>query len=211
MLALDDTIAAIASTPNGAARGIVRLSGPSAMDVIARCFTSANRSVKLSHMRSARLVTGEINAGGPRLPADLYLWPTRQSFTRQPIAEIHTFGSTPILEIIVRALCTAGARLAQPGEFTMRAFLAGRIDLMQAEAVLGVIDATDRRHLDTALSQLAGGLSRPLHRLRDDLLNLLADLEAGLDFVEDDIRFIAPDELARRLSDAAEQPHTLTR
>ncbi len=76
---------------------------------------------------------------------------------------------------------------------------------MQAEAVLGVIDATDRRQLDVALTQLAGGLSRPLLLLRDELLNLLADLEAGLDFVEDDIRFIAPDELAHRLEQSAQQ------
>ncbi len=87
----------------------------------------------------------------------------------------------------------------------MRAFLAGRLDLMQAEAVLGVIDAADQRQLHIALTQLAGGLSIPLQALRDDLLNLLADLEAGLDFVEDDIRFVHPDELVDRLSSAAGQ------
>ena len=98
-----------------------------------------------------------------------------------------------------------GRRLAQPGEFTLRAFLAGRIDLMQAEAVLGVIDAADRRQLETALDQLAGGLSQPLRNLRNDLIDLLADLEAGLDFVEDDIRFVAPAELQSRLAAAAAQ------
>ena len=96
-------------------------------------------------------------------------------------------------------------RLAQPGEFTLRAFLAGRIDLTQAEAVLGVVDAVDRRQLDVALEQLAGGLSHPLHALRDDLLNLLADLEAGLDFAEEDIRFVSSVELDRRLAGAAEK------
>jgi tRNA modification GTPase len=100
-------------------------------------------------------------------------------------------------------LCDAGARLARPGEFTLRAFLAGRIDLIQAEAVLGVIDAHDRRQLDAALNQLAGGLSKPLNQLRNDLLDLLADLEAGLDFVEDDIRFVTREELSSRLAAAA--------
>jgi tRNA modification GTPase len=120
------------------------------------------------------------------------------------VAELHTFGSPPLLEAIVRAACAAGARLAEPGEFTLRAFLAGRIDLVQAEAVLGVIDAADRRQLDSALAQLAGGLTRPLSSLRDQLLNLLADLEAGLDFAEEDIRFVAHDELERRLASAAD-------
>ena len=105
----------------------------------------------------------------------------------------------------MQTVCRSGARLAQPGEFTLRAFLAGRIDLTQAEAVLGVIDAADRNQLQVALGQLAGGLARPLQQLRSDLLDLLADLEAGLDFVEDDIRFVAPDELSRRLAAAAQQ------
>ena len=108
------------------------------------------------------------------------------------------------MEAIVRASCAAGARLAEPGEFTLRAFLAGRIDLVQAEAVLGVIDAADRRQLDVALAQLAGGVSQALNSLRDQLLDLLADLEAGLDFAEEDIRFVAGDELDRRLTTAAD-------
>ncbi len=138
------------------------------------------------------------------LPADLFLWPQGRSYTRQLLAEIHTFGSPPLVDEILQSLCRNGARLAQPGEFTLRAFLAGRIDLTQAEAVLGVIDAADRNQLQAALAQLAGGLARPLGQLRSDLLDLLADLEAGLDFVEDDIRFVTPDELNRRLAAAAE-------
>ncbi len=94
--------------------------------------------------------------------------------------------------------------MAEPGEFTLRAFLAGRLDLVQAEAVLGVIDAADRRELDVALSQLAGGLSGPLASLRDELLDLLADLEAGLDFTEEDLLFISAADLQSRLAAAAE-------
>jgi len=106
---------------------------------------------------------------------------------------------------VLRAVCAAGARLAAPGEFTLRAFLAGRIDLTQAEAVLGVIDADSPTALDAALGQLAGGLARPLHRLRDDLLDLLADLEAGFDFADEDLPFITREQLNDRLTEAESQ------
>jgi len=140
-----------------------------------------------------------------RVPVDLYVWPDERSYTRQPSVEIHTIGSTAVLDAIVRACLTVGCRLAEPGEFTLRALLAGRIDLTQAEAVLSVIDARSDERLAAALEQLAGGLSTPLHRLRADLLGLLADLEAGLDFVEEeDVRFVEPEELRRRLTEAME-------
>jgi tRNA modification GTPase len=130
------------------------------------------------------------------------LWFGRQSFTRQPSAEIHAIGSQPILKLVLRAFCQAGARLARPGEFTLRAFLAGRLDLPQAEAILEVIEADSPRRLETALRQLAGGLSLRLCTLRNELLDLLADLEAGLDFSTEDIAFISQAELFRRLREA---------
>src|SRR5207248_7990151 len=132
------------------------------------------------------------------VPLVLYLWPTGRSYTRQPSAELHLPGSPPILEAALAAVCQAGARLARPGEFTLRAFLAGRLDLTQAEAVLGVIEAQCRHELDAALGQLAGGLARPLTALREQLLDLLAQLEAGLDFVDEDIEFITAADLERQ-------------
>ena len=136
------------------------------------------------------------------LPCDIYCWPGARSYTRAPTVELHTIGSPPLLEAIVEGVCRHGARPARPGEFTLRAFLAGRIDLTQAEAVLGVIDAADREELQTALKQMAGGLALPLDALRSDLLDLTAEIEAGLDFVEEDIQFLARDELLRRLTNA---------
>jgi tRNA modification GTPase len=209
MHSLDDTIVAIATAPGGAARAIVRTSGPEALDAIKQFFEPLP-AMALEGLRSPTRVPGVVrlllsDGGPPRsLPCDLFLWPTTRSYTRQPVAELHTFGSPPLLEAIVKAACAAGARLAEPGEFTLRAFLAGRIDLVQAEAVLGVIDAANQRQLHTALAQLAGGLTGPLNALRDQLLDLLADLEAGLDFADEDIRFVARDELERRLAGAAD-------
>ncbi|KKK68804.1 hypothetical protein LCGC14_2940380, partial [marine sediment metagenome] len=144
------------------------------------------------------------------LPCDVYLWPNARSYTGQPVVEIHTIGSPPLLQLVLRSLTAAGARLAGPGEFTLRAFLAGRIDLTQAEAVLGVIDAADPRELDVALGQLAGGLAEPLHRLRDALVDLLAELEAGLDFADEDLSFITPEQLDRQLGEATRQVAQLT-
>jgi tRNA modification GTPase len=137
------------------------------------------------------------------VPCAAYVWPTPRSYTGQVSIEIHTVGSPPILQAALRTVCRLGARLAERGEFTLRAFLAGRLDLTQAEAVLGVIDARDRGELDVALAQLAGGLAGPLNQLRDDLLELLAHLEAGLDFVEEDIDFISREQLHAQISAAA--------
>ncbi len=205
MYDVDDTIVGIASAPGGAIRGVIRLSGPRVIDCLRPCFQHA--TVAPERVLQAQVIPGELQLDPPltNLPGELYLWPTAQSYTRQPSAEFHTIGSPPLLEAAVATLCRSGVRLAQPGEFTMRAFLAGRLDLPQAEAVLGVIDAQSRDELDVALGQLAGGLSAPLNRLRTELLDLLAHLEAGLDFVEEDIEFISTAELTSALQSAADQ------
>ncbi len=217
-----DTICAISSAGGGAGRGIVRVSGPAATTVTARMFRRTDGR-KLDEIREPTVLSGNFRvlmdssrlATNPSLtlpyrgwesdvPCDLFLWPTNRSYTREPVAELHTVGSPPVLQAILSALCQSGARLAEPGEFTLRAFLAGRLDLTQAEAVLGIIDAGGEDELHTALAQLAGGLARPLHQLREDLVQLLAELEAGLDFVEEDIRFVSQQDVLARLETAAE-------
>ena len=191
----DDTICALASAPGG---GTIK----AAVGIASRLFEASDQAA-LAELRHAmaRSVRASIRVNGALrpLPCDVMVWPTTRSYTREPVVELHTVGSPPLLEAIVAAVCKAGARLAEPGEFTLRAFLAGRLDLTQAEAVLGVIDAHGSGDLDTALVQLAGGLARPLDRLRDELLQLLAELEAGLDFVDEDIEFISPAAMQRRL------------
>ena len=202
---VEETIVATASTHDGGGlRGIVRISGPDTVDAVCRLFESADAEFDFRNLRSARRISGTFLARAPvgRLPCDLYLWPTERSYTRQPTAELHTVGAVPLLDAIVETVCQHGARLAEPGEFTLRAFLAGRIDLAQAEAVLGVIDAASDRELNVALTQLAGGLSQPLDRVRDTLLNLCADLEAGLDFVDEDIEFVSSTQVSNELQDA---------
>lgn len=232
--ALDETIAALASAPGGAARAIVRLAGPDVAACLSECFepavenetgdaaeaeaaeveaaenaAAANITTAnfLADVRTASVLTGQVrldNIAAP-LPCDVYYWPDERSYTRCPMAEIHTLGSPPLAEALLRTVCTHGVRMAEPGEFTLRAFLGGRLDLTQAEAVLGVIDAHADQELDVALEQLAGGLSGPLTKLRDTLLELLAHLEAGLDFVEEDIEFISREQLLAQLDEGATQ------
>jgi tRNA modification GTPase len=201
-----DTIGAIASPAGGAARGVVRISGPDAIACVSRCFEPASGQQPIAETTAPRRLCAIIRVGGndkdearPTIPGDLLLWPSSRSYTREPAAEFHTLGSPPLLAAVLEELSKAGVRPAAAGEFTLRAFLAGRVDLTQAEAVLGVIDARDRTDLDAALDQLAGGLSRPLHLLREQLLGVLAELEAGLDFVEEDIEFISREALRERL------------
>lgn len=199
---LDDTIAAIASAPGGSPRGIVRISGPAT----AACLQSLllPSELPLSGRTSAIAASIRLAPLAP-LPAEVYCWPAGRSYTGQNVAELHTFGSPPLLEHLLEAVCRAGARLAEPGEFTLRAFLAGRIDLTQAEGVLGTIDAVGPHQLDAALVQLAGGLAEPLRNLRESLFELLAHLEAGFDFADEDLPFLDAGELQRQLDQARRQ------
>ena len=213
----DDTIAALASAPGSALRGIIRISGRAARAAVESIFVPSVGSAppaafRADHGKPAPQSLPWCYAGILRIKAlshpletDLYLWPGRRSYTGEPLAELHTIGSPPILEAVLAELFAGGVRPAHPGEFTLRAFLAGRIDLTQAEAVLGVIDAQNERELETALEQLAGGLSSRILWLRSDLMDLLADLEAGLDFADEPIEFVSHAALVGRLGLARER------
>lgn len=224
----DETIVAVSSAPGSGARAIVRISGPNARTVVDAVFranggrqppeitpTQRESSSSLGGPTSPTryLVPGSLRLTGVHspLPATLYFFPGPRSYTGQDLAEIHTVGSPPLVEQLVTDLLNAGARPAQPGEFTLRAFLAGKKDLPQAEAVHAVIEAGTDTDLQAALAQLAGGITRPLEALREDLLNLLADLEAALDFADEDIQFIGQPETLARISAALEQLDVLQR
>jgi tRNA modification GTPase len=200
---LDDTIVALASAFGPGCRAIVRLSGPAALPITQKVF----RGREPIDCRVRRCYPGAIEVRDllAPLPADLYYWPAPRTYTGQEIVELHTMGCPPLLDLALAELLNNGARAARPGEFTLRAFLAGKLDLTQAEAVLAVIDASDREDLRAALRQLAGGVQRPLAVLRDRLLNLLADLEAGLDFADEDLTFIQRDDVHRIMETALEQ------
>jgi tRNA modification GTPase len=200
----NDTIAAIGSPHGPGHRGIVRLSGPSACAIAHEDFIP-HRSGQ-SHSGHSVLRSGALRIAGlrPLLPALLALWRAPRSYTGQDVAEIHVVGTPVLVNLVLSACLARGARHAAPGEFTLRAFLSGRIDLTHAEAVLGVIEARNPAQLDAALEQLAGGLSGPIMSLRDRLLDLVAQLEANLDFAEEpDVVALGRSALADELGQAA--------
>lgn len=198
-----DTIAAVATAPGPAARAIVRLSGPRAFE-IARVGFSPSLAREPTQGPTVEPGTLVIEGFGPRLPVRLALWPAPRTYTGQDVAELHTIGSPVLVDLLLSTLVSRGARPAERGEFTLRAFLAGKLDLTQAEAVLAVIHARGPDELERALERLAGGLAHPLESLRERLLDLAAGLEAGLDFSEEaDVSELGRAALAAELSRAA--------
>jgi|UniRef100_A0A7V6A1G8 tRNA modification GTPase len=179
-----DTIAAIATPPGEAGIGIVRLSGPEAFRIARRLFHPRHpRDTWQSH----RLYLGHIlDSQGEVLDEVLLTFmQAPHTYTREDVVEIHCHSGFAVLRAILGAVLSQGARLARPGEFTLRAFLAGRLDLSQAEAVLEVIQARSTASLRVAAAHLAGGLGRRLGEISAGLLGVLVRLEAALDFPEE--------------------------
>ena len=189
MYSLDDTIAAI-STPIGEGGiGIVRLTGPEAREILDRIFApGADRSQ--AELEPRLLHYGHIIDPASRQVVDEVLavhMPAPRTYTRQDMVEIQGHGGIVALRAILSLCLRQGARLAEPGAFTARAFLNGRLDLAQAEAVLDVVQARTDVSLEAAIGQLAGRLSDQVRSVRASLMEALAYLEASLDFAEDEI------------------------
>ncbi|MFC1805626.1 tRNA uridine-5-carboxymethylaminomethyl(34) synthesis GTPase MnmE [Planctomycetota bacterium] len=197
-----DTIVAL-STPAGASpAAIVRLSGPDAFPILQGLLAERRGALGELPPYSALDTHLRLRPDGPRVPATLYLMRGPRSYTREDVAEVHTIGSTPLLRMLLDAFVEQGARVAEPGEFTRRAFLNGRIDLAQAEAVLGIIQASTDGELRAATRALTGRHSRHVHDLHDALIGLRAQLEASIDFAEHDIELVAPDDLRGAIAEA---------
>lgn len=197
----EETIAAIATAAGHAERGIIRVSGEVILPLVEAMFVPARADETVARQVVPTRTTGQFRcqAFSVGVPGALCLWPRRRSYTGQPMAEFHVPGSPPVLDALLQEALRRGARPAERGEFTLRAFLSGRIDLVQAEAVLGVIDAPDHIELQKALRQLGGAVTSRLNAVRQDLIALLGDLEAGLDFADEGISFIHPVELCVRI------------
>jgi tRNA modification GTPase len=195
VLDFEDTIVAISTPPGRGGIGIVRLSGPAAR-------TIAEPLVKLRHpLAPAQARFAEIldNTGETLDEAVVTLFEKPHSYTSEDIVEIAAHGSPVLLDHLLRQCLAAGARLAEPGEFTQRAFLSGRLDLTQAEAVNDLIESTTLHQARIAAQQLGGSLSRQITPIKQRLIALIAALEAGIDFAEDDIDLLPNSEITAQI------------
>ncbi len=179
---LNDTIVAV-SSPAGGTRSILRLSGPEAMLVCRRVFQSPSDPA----IRNTRIVSGRLRVTESlAIDARLYLFVSPHSYTGEDIVEIHLDASEAIVAALMESLLASGLRLAGPGEFTARAYLNGKLDLAQAEAVNEIIASSNQLQLDAAERLLAGRLTDAVDALRSELMDCLSLIEASLDFSDGD-------------------------
>jgi len=186
--AASETIIAVSTPPGYGGIGVVRISGPQAVAVAARLFRTPEKRTKRIPVR--RPVFGHLFDFEKKADLDeavLTYFPAPHSYTREDVVEISCHGSPVILEEAVRLGARSGAREAHPGEFTLRAYLSGRIDLLQAEAVDDLIRAATLDQARISSRQLAGSLSVKVNRLRESLVGLLARLEAGIEFPDEEL------------------------
>lgn len=199
-----DTICAIANAQGGAI-GSIRVSGPEAITITGRIFTPAKSGKLLSEQKPYTLTFGRIYNGEEMIDEVLVsLFRAPHSYTGEDSTEITCHGSSYILQQVMQLLIKNGCRMAQPGEYTQRAFLNGKMDLSQAEAVADLIASSSAATHRLALSQMRGGFSEELTTLREKLLNFTSMIELELDFSEEDVEF-ADRSALRRLADEIEE------
>lgn len=198
----EDTIAAIATPPGIGGVGIIRVSGTRCFEIVSTLFQAKgtvplekrpNRTIQYGHIidpQKDNEVLDEVLLLIMRGP---------QSFTAEDVIEIQCHGGIVVVREILKVLLRQGARLAEPGEFTKRAFLNGRIDLTQAEAIIDIIEAKSEQSLSVAVKQLDGTLAQLIRTIREDLIALIAHLEVAIDYPEEDIEELTMDETAAKL------------
>lgn len=195
----NDTICAISTPPGTGGIAVCRLSGPDAIAIADSVWKGKPLASAATH--TAHLGTVLDHDGQPLDQAVATVYRAPGSFTTQDTVEIAVHGSVYIQREIIDSLCAAGARLADPGEFTRRAFVAGRFDLTQAEAIADLISATTRAQQRIALSQMKGSISRRIADLRQQLIDLASLVELELDFSEEDVTFASRDRLRQLAAD----------
>jgi tRNA modification GTPase len=204
MFSAHELIVAPATASGSGVRAIVRLAGDGLDGLLPRLFRAAAPGFapagEPARLVAARLADDGLGREWGAVPVEVLHWPGPTGPIGGPLAEVQLPGSAPLVAAVVAEACRRGARLARGGEFTLRAFLAGRLDLLQAEAVLAVVDARTPDELAAGLDRMAGGAGVALRRIRETLLDLLADIEAAIDFADETTPDAVPvaDAAARR-------------
>jgi len=204
---LEDTIAAISTPPGRGAISIIRLSGTGSFDIIKKIFKSKEAFDSIA-IRKA--VFGKIYDEKQLIDEVIIIkFVSSNSYTNEDMVEINCHGSSYISERILELILRKGARLADPGEFTLRAFLNGRLDLSRAEAVADLIQSQTEISHKTSLNQLEGFLSKKISQIRDQILDSTSLLELELDFSEEDVEFVNREELISKIKDIIEKLNDL--
>ncbi len=184
---LDDTIVALSTPPGIGAIGVLRLSGPKAVEIVDSVFEGKKLSEQPSH--TAHFGTIKDASGKALDEVVVTLFRAPRSYTREDVVEVSCHGSPYILQQVLQLFIRIGARTARPGEFTLRAFLNGRLDLSQAEAVADLVASDSAAAHQIAMQQMRGGFSREIQKLREELINFASLIELELDFSEEDVEF----------------------
>ncbi|MBL7700074.1 MAG: tRNA uridine-5-carboxymethylaminomethyl(34) synthesis GTPase MnmE [Chitinophagaceae bacterium] len=197
----DDTIIALATPPGIGAIGVIRISGKNAISIANKIFPSKNLADQLSHT----LHVGNIKSGDNILDeAVVSIFKAPKSYTGEDVIEISCHGSPFVQQQVIEACTAGGARLAKPGEFTQRAFLNGKLDLAQAEAVADLIASETQASRDTALHAMRGGFSNVLKELREQMIRFSALIELELDFSQEDVEFADRSQFYKLLNNVKE-------
>jgi len=206
MYELNDTIVAV-SSPTPEQRVIVRITGPKTLGICRQIFNLNGGGNAVRHPSGSPALLSGLLAIDDELKIDvqLYLFQAPHSYTGENVAEIHAYTNSAVTEALVSNLLGKGLRMAEPGEFTARAYLNGKLDLVQAEAINEIIVSSNEYQLTAAEKLLDGRLGEMTSKLRADLMDLLSLIEAGLDFSGEDIEFIKRDEAVKRLVVIKEQ------
>jgi tRNA modification GTPase len=195
MYELNDTVVAVSSPPLGE-RAIVRISGPNTLGILQQIFDTP-----IAEEKKSGVITGSIAVDTElRIDAQLYLFFAPYSYTGETVAEIHLYTNSSVTGALLEGLLNKGLRMAGPGEFTARAYLNGKIDLAQAEAVNEIIVSSNRFQLAAAEKLLSGKLTETTEKIRSELMDCLSLIEAGLDFSGEDIELETGAEAVQRLS-----------
>lgn len=199
--AWDDTIVALATPPGIGAIAVIRLSGKQAIPIANKIFPSKDMEKQATHTLHVGFIKSE---GRPVDEVVISLYKSPRSYTGEDVVEISCHGSPYIQQQIIEACTNAGARLAKPGEYTQRAFLNGKLDLAQAEAVADLIASGSQASRDTALHAMRGGFSRVLMDLREQMIRFSALIELELDFSQEDVEFADRKEFYKLVRNASE-------
>lgn len=202
----EDTIAAISTPPGAGGIGIIRMSGDDALGVLKTLFRPKDQACTY---RSHRFYYGHIHDPEDDRVLDevmAVVMKGPQSYTREDVVEIHCHGSFLVLRNILDIIVSCGVRLAEPGEFTKRAFLNGRIDLTRAEAVIDILSAKTRKGVDLAQEQLSGALYKKIDPVRKSLASMRAVVEVAIDFPDEDVEIVDASDMARQIRQEVQLP-----